>query len=145
MGTEQRRHFSARWPIAFLLIVASPILGIRLGEAHAALLWTEYYASQGGFKRGADTAARAGRAASRAIDLAAPFPDAAAAARLSLDLGRSLEAQNPASALEIVTEVRSALDRACASHFRRFGLSLLDDEARALEERTRAHLEGSHS
>jgi hypothetical protein len=143
LGTEPRRRFSARWTAALLLIVVSPIVGIRLAEGHAALLWTEYYAAQGGLRRGADSAARAGKAASRAIDLSAPLPDAAEAARLSLDLGRSLEAQNPSSALEIFSEVRGALDRACASRLRRIGLAALDDEARSLEERARARLEGS--
>jgi hypothetical protein len=122
------------------LLVAIPgltALWVRLSEAHSALLWTEYYAARGPERKGTEEAAKAGRAAARAIDLGAPFPDAATAASLSLDLARALEPQNADAALALVTEVRAALERVQGSAFRGTGLSGFSVEARALEERAR--------
>ena len=121
--------------LGLILIPSVAFLAIRLAEAHKALLWTEYYVVRGPDRRGLDEHTRVGREASRAIDLGAPFPDASVAARLALDLGRSLEPQSPEAALALVAGIRGTLERAQASSFRGWGLGALAAEARSLESR----------
>ncbi|HWX25727.1 MAG TPA: hypothetical protein VN083_11815 [Vicinamibacteria bacterium] len=144
MGPERRQRFSWRLVPWLLVVLLTPPLTIRIMEGHAALLWTEYYVSRGPEKvsRSAENAAKAGRAAARAIDLVAPLPDAATAARLSLGLAAAVELQNPGTAWDVAHEVRSALDRARGSSFRGLGLSSLAEEARTLEERTQKEASG---
>jgi hypothetical protein len=108
----------------------------RFMDAQAALLWTEYRASRGAMPpHVAENARQAGRSAARAIDLAAPFPIASDAARLALDLGRSIEPSNPRAAFGLYSEVRGALDRAVASRIRGMGLESVAREAEELQNR----------
>jgi hypothetical protein len=72
------------------------------------------------------------------VDLTAPFPWAAEAARLALDSGRAIQASNPAAAATLFAGVRGALDRATASPLRGFGLRKAADEARSLDDAARS-------
>ena len=129
------RRFSVATALGFILLPALAFVVFRGLEAHAAVLWTEYYVLRGPERRGTEEALKAGRSAARAIDLGAPLPDAATAAALSLDLARAFEPQNPEAALALVSGVRAALDQARSSRFRGWGLEAFDDDARVLEER----------
>jgi hypothetical protein len=142
LGPQRFGRFSWRPALLLLFVFATPLAGIRLCAGHAALLWTEYYVSHGTEKTRAENAFKAGRAASRAIDLLAPLPDARTAARLALSLGEALEVQNPEAALDLSSEVYSALARARSSRLRGIGLGDLADEAGALEARARARALG---
>jgi hypothetical protein len=119
------------------VLLAPPAI-IRVMEGHASFLWTEYYVSLGPGKapRGGENVTKAAHAAARAIDLAAPLPDAGAAARLCLGLAEASESQNPQEAFEASGVLREALGRV-RGPVRGLGLGALEEEARALEERTR--------
>ncbi|MBI3932832.1 MAG: hypothetical protein HY317_05405 [Acidobacteria bacterium] len=120
------------------MTVLGLVLGPRLVDGGSALAWVRYHAARGRAVLPEGDAPRAGRWTARAVDLLAPLPQAREAARLGLDLGRSLEAESPKGALAVYTPVREALDRACASPVRGIGLGALAGEARALEARARA-------
>jgi hypothetical protein len=130
-----------RLPDILLLaaIAAALALGPRWIDGRAALEWTRYYAAEApGSERPAEAARRAGRAAARAVDRAAPLPFASDAARLALDLGRNLAAREPEAALALYREVGAALRRARRSPLRGLGLAGLAAEAGALEDGAKA-------
>ena len=119
-------------------IVLGLLVGPRMIDARTALLWTRYFAAQPGpVARPNEAARHAGRAASRAIDRAAPLPMAAEAAGNALTFGQTLMPLQPAAALTLFTEVRTALDRVRASRVRGLGLGALAAEARGLEDSAR--------
>ncbi len=120
-----------------LVLLASVSLGPRLMDARACLEWVRYYSARGVAVVKAGEAPKAGRQAARAIERAAPLPIAAEAARLALDLGKSLEPGSRPAAHAIYADVRRALDAAAASAWRGRGLGELAAEADRLEEASR--------
>jgi hypothetical protein len=118
------------------------VLTPRLVEGYAALQATRFHAGRMGGPRVGEHARKAGRAASRVIDLVAPLPWSREAARLALDAASSLEARNRPSALAAYEDVEAALQRVTASPLRGTGLGALADEARARRDEARAAAAG---
>jgi hypothetical protein len=127
---------SSKLLLLLFLLVAVPavVLAPRALEAHAAVQWTRFLTARAAAAaRPGDNARQAARWAVRALDAAAPLPDAAEAARLALDLAKGLTPKEHEAALSVFTDVRSALDRARASKVRGLGLAELAEDARRLE------------
>ncbi len=120
--------------LALVLAALVLFLAPRLLDGHAAMQWTRYHAERATAGRSVEHAREAGRAAVAALDLLAPLPWGAEAARVALDLGRRLSSRDSSAALAVVGEVRGGLEQIRASRFRGFGLGSLADEARELEE-----------
>lgn len=108
--------------LALGLIAGVAVVAPRLAEGYGALQWTRLHARQATGPHGADHARRAGHAAARAVDLAAPLPWAAEAAGLALQAGQALGPKNAVSAAAVYADVAGALDRARSSPVRGFGL-----------------------
>ena len=145
MGRGRASSFARRrraLPILGLVLIAvAALVGPRLIEGYGALEWTRFHARQATSPHGADHARRAARAAARALDLAAPLPWAAEAARLALQAGQALGPKNATSAAAVYSEVRGALDRAASSPVRRFGLEDASAQAKALDDGARSPTE----
>jgi hypothetical protein len=117
-----------------LALLAALFLAPRAVDAHGALQWTRYHAARGAsIPRAGENARQASRWAVRAIDAGAPLPEAAQAARLALDLAKTMAPKDHGAALAVYAEIRAALDRARASSVRGLGLGGLAAEARRLE------------
>ena len=130
------RRVSSKLLLLLFLLVAVPavVLAPRALEAHAAVQWTRFLGGRAASAaRPGENAQQAARWAVRALDAAAPLPDAGEAARTALDLAKGLTPREHDAALSVFTDVRAALDRACASKLRGLGLSELAEEARRLE------------
>jgi hypothetical protein len=123
-----------------LLLLAGAALFVapRILEARGALLWARYQAGRTAGSHPAEHARLAVRAAVRALDLAAPLPMAAEAARVALDATHDLETRDAAAALPLYAELRGALERVLAVPLRGSGLEGPLAEAHAGEERARA-------
>jgi hypothetical protein len=135
-----RAAVGAAWCVA---LVVACILTPRLVEGYAALQATRFHARRMGGARVGEHARRAGRAASRVIDLVAPLPWSREAARLALDAAASLEPRNRPSAIAAYDDVQAALERVAASPLRGAGLGALADEARARRDEARAAAAGT--
>jgi hypothetical protein len=131
---------------AFGLLLLIAVVVPRAMDGYSALQWTRFHAARvgSGSRTAADHARRAGESAARAVDLTAPFPWAAEAARLALDSGRAIQASNPAVAATLFAGVRAALDRATASPLRGFGMWKAADEARSLDDAARSARTDGH-
>jgi hypothetical protein len=110
----------------------------RLASGYGALQWTRFHAARAREPRGAEHVRGAGRAAARTIDLLAPLPSAAEAARLALEAGREARESNPATSAALFEDVRDALDRVTAGRIRGLGLGALAREARSLDDASHA-------
>jgi hypothetical protein len=124
--------------LLLLIIAGAALLGPRLVDGLAALEWTRYYARHGADTRPWDLGHKAGRSAARAIERLAPLPQAAEAAHLAMGIGQLLEDQNPAAALTLYTQLRSALERTQSSRVQGLGLAAVSAEAKTREETARA-------
>jgi len=120
------------------LLVVALVLAPRILEGRAALAWTRYHAAQAPLARHPGQHTRqAGYWAAQAVELLAPLPEGAEAARLALGLGQVIEARDHAAALTLYTQVRAALERVRASRWRGLGLGGLAAEAGRLAEAAR--------
>lgn len=109
-------------------------LGPRLVEGRSALAWTRFRAARAVVAADPARSAReAAREADRAIRLLAPLPGAAEAAGLALDVGREVEARDPALAREIYGSVGDSLAAVRRFAPRGLGLGSLADETGVLE------------
>ncbi len=123
----------------FLLLLL-PVLALapRIREGETALAWTRYYAAQGAAaKRPGVHVRQAAHWAAQALELVAPLPGGAEAARLALNLGLAAEPRDRAAALTLYTEVRAVLERLRTSRWRGAGLGGLAVEAARLAEAAR--------
>jgi hypothetical protein len=120
------------------LLVVALVLAPRILEGRAALAWTRYHVTQAPLaKHPGQHTRQAGYFAAQAVDLLAPLPDAAEAARLALALGQVIESRDHAAALTLYTQVRAALERVRASRWRGLGFGGLAAEAGRLAEAAR--------
>lgn len=130
--------------LALALLAAGVfLLGPPLFTGWNALEWTRHYATVETSTRPAERAQMAARWATRALDRLAPLPAASEAARLALEVGRGVEAERPAAALELYAGLRATLERLSASSWRGHGLAPLLAEARSREQAARARLEAA--
>jgi hypothetical protein len=133
----RRRPFLALATVWAVLLAVAAVGVPRLVDAWRALEWTRFHCARVAGPRPGEQARRAGRAAARVVDLAAPLPWAREAARLALDAAGRLEGPNRPSALAAYEEVEAALDRARSSVVRGLGLGALAEEARAKADEAR--------
>ncbi len=122
-----------------LIVVAALGLGPRVVDGYAALQWTRYYVRHGqGDLKVWDYGHRTGRVAARAVERLAPLPQAGEAARLGLEVGQALQAQNAAAALTVYTPLRVELEAARANRLRGLGLGAVAAEVKAREDDARS-------
>jgi hypothetical protein len=126
------------------VLAGAAFLTPRIVEGYAAIQATRFHARRISGPRAGEQARKTGHAASRVIDLVAPWPWSREAARLALDAASSLEPRNRPSAIAAYDEVGGALERALASPVRGAGLGLLAEEARARRDEARAAASGTH-
>jgi hypothetical protein len=120
------------------LLLVALVLAPRILEGRAALAWTRYHAAQAPLAhRPGEHTRQAGHWAAQAVELLAPLPEGAEAARLALGVGQTIEARDRAAALTLYTQVRAALERVRASRWRGLGLGGLAAEAGRLAEAAR--------
>ena len=120
------------------LLIVALLLAAQILEGRAAVDWTRYHAEQAPLaRRPGEHTRQAGTWAAQAVELLAPLPEGADAARLALGLGQSIEARDHAAALTLYTQVRAALERVRASRWRGLGLGDLAAEAGRLAEAAR--------
>jgi hypothetical protein len=118
------------------------LLGPRLLEGQAALLWTRYHLARATGPRAADHARQAVHWGVRALELGAPLPPASEAGRLALSAARQLEAGDSSAASPLYAELETALARLSTSRVRGLGLAELTAAAKEGEERTRGATAG---
>jgi hypothetical protein len=144
---RRTRSFSfgllAAQTLGLILIAAVALVAPRIAEGYGALQWVRFHARLAGAAHGADHARRAGHAAARVVDLAAPLPWAREATSLALDATLSLGAKNAPSAAAVYLEVRSALDRAQSSPVRGHGMEDVAARARKLDDEARTRATGA--
>jgi len=122
-----------------LLVVGVAAAGPRVLEALSAGEWARYHAALAARGlRAAEEARTTGRQAARALDRAAPLPQAAAGARAVLMLGRELQVSDPRAALAAYGPVLEVLDRLESSRWRAAGLGELAAELRRLQQEARS-------
>ncbi len=136
-----RAGFSARSlriEALLALLIVTLLLATQILEGRAALAWTRYHAEQAPLaRRPGEHTRQAGYWAAQAVELLAPLPEGADAARLALGLGQSIEPRDHAAALPLYTQVRAALERVRGSRWRGLGLGGLAAEAARLAEAAR--------
>jgi hypothetical protein len=119
-------------------LIAGLLIAPQVLEGRTALAWTRYHAAQAPLaRRPGEHTRQAGHWAAQAVELLAPLPQGAEAARLALGLGQAIEPRDHTAALTLYTQVRAALERVRASRGRGLGLGGLAAEAGRLAEAAR--------
>lgn len=120
------------------LLLVALLLAAQILEGRTALAWTRYHAAQAPLaRRPGEHTRQAGHWAAEAVELLAPLPEGAEAARLALGLGQAIESRDHSAALTLYTQVRAALERVRASRWRGLGFGGLAAEAGRLAEAAR--------